>query len=418
MSTFHISDEIEWSRVSPYDTTKRNNFYTHPELITIAKKLGIKCYSSLRKNPLAHLILAYKDSNLITTIEQHHPIPENSVYQIGTDCIKIVMLYLCDIDYQAYRSLTKVNKRFYNISKQLQRTSYVWKEKIIKSIPEMNQILDQTQIEHDTSKSNYEEIITTAFPARTKIPPGKYYNTVFDIWYRIFILGVKYCSQPSELNEILDLSDNDAQTYDNRTTVIKQRWGSYWRRGAVLPIHLIDFGNYINGDNNNCEIAIKNYLLPTLPQRLMDFGIITKINIVNCGLTIIPNVIFDMEALKSLDLSKNPLTTVQMEIKNLINLKQITLRGCSFNQFPSVLTELSTVTSLNISFNKFKSIPSDIQKMKNLENLNLTTCNLLDIPKTLVTLSNIRFINLVGNRLTVHHPVISFMRQQGVLLEI
>lgn len=434
MSTFNTIDSIEWNHVSSYDTTKRNKFYTRNELINIAKQLDLKGYSTLIKSELAQLILKHKnnsstidlssttqfviDSNPILTI------PENSVYKIGDDCIRIVMLNLCDIDYQAYRSLAKVNKRFLNISNKLQINSYLWKVKILKSLPEMKQILDQTTIEIDTSKSNYGEIISTPFPERSKKPSGSYRNSIFDIWYRIFVLGVKYCSQTTEMREIsslTDLSQNDDQSFE-QTNRIKQRWCSYWRRGAILPIHLIDFKEYMNGDNDNLTFIIKDYILPTLPNCLINYGIIKKIHIVNCGLKFIPNVIFEMKDLESLDFSKNPLITIPSDILGLHNLKQISLRDCSFTDFPKILTDLTEVTTLNFSYNKIKSIPSEIQKMKKLETLNLNKCNIFNLPNTLVTLDNLRCINLSGNRLTHNNKVISFilnyMPHRNIMIEI
>ncbi len=106
-----------------------------------------------------------------------------------------------------------------------------------------------------------------------------------------------------------------------------------------------------------------------------------KLDLRNCGLTEIPNEIFDnCPDLNIIDLSndnnfennnKNKITAIPESIKKLKKLTRINFANNNISEISEALGELTNLKYLNLSNNKIKYLPSKIANLQNLESLYL-----------------------------------------------
>jgi internalin A len=113
----------------------------------------------------------------------------------------------------------------------------------------------------------------------------------------------------------------------------------------------------------------------------------------------IPDVVFGLSNLTSLDLSQNRLSTVPESITQMQNLTVLNLSQNQLSNFPESITQLQNLTSLDLSRNQLTKIPESITQLQNLIYLNLSENRLDTIPESITQLRNLVSLNLSGNRL-------------------
>lgn len=101
----------------------------------------------------------------------------------------------------------------------------------------------------------------------------------------------------------------------------------------------------------------------------------------NCGLTQIPQELFDCPYLVSIDFSnsefaspseRNQIEEIPFQIANIKNLVKLNLEGNSVSKISSNLSELKKLKVLNLNNNLLKELPEKIANMVNLEELKLS----------------------------------------------
>lgn len=153
----------------------------------------------------------------------------------------------------------------------------------------------------------------------------------------------------------------------------------------------------------------------------------TSVTIRNKNLTSIPEFIFHMPNLRTLNLADNQLETVSDKIGTLKNLEGLELRSNKITSLPSSIgslsrlqwiyimrNELTTLPSrignleslrtLWVSNNKVKALPESIGDLKSLHNLDLSNNRLERLPERIGDLKGLRFMNLNGNPLMIIPP--------------
>jgi len=106
-----------------------------------------------------------------------------------------------------------------------------------------------------------------------------------------------------------------------------------------------------------------------------------KLDLKNCGLNKIPQIIFDKcPDLLILDLSNDPscapsernnITCIPEQIKNLKKLTRLNLANNDLTEINESLGQLINLKNLNLSNNKIKYLPPQVANLPKLENLNL-----------------------------------------------
>jgi internalin A len=117
-------------------------------------------------------------------------------------------------------------------------------------------------------------------------------------------------------------------------------------------------------------------------------------------LTSVPAEVFELEHLRTLNLSGNYLIEVPKSILKLSNLTSLDLSDNGFEFLPEVVVQLQSLRVLDLSHNQLKCISSAIAQLRNLRSLDLGDTGLSIVPEWIAQLQNLRSLDLGYNRLT------------------
>ena len=176
---------------------------------------------------------------------------------------------------------------------------------------------------------------------------------------------------------------------------------------------------------NRMNFEKKNFDFETALKSADKF---TSLNLRGKSLEYLDRRISAFQNLEVLDLSNNSLSSLPEEISTLKKLRIINLYNNKFSEFPKILLKLDNIESIDVSKNSIKVVILDISqnsKLKKLilsenhvdsinftktnnvlEELYLSNCKLNYIPSTINTLKSLKLISLNGNSLTtINHSL-------------
>lgn len=119
-----------------------------------------------------------------------------------------------------------------------------------------------------------------------------------------------------------------------------------------------------------------------------------KLNLSNLNLTEIPEEIFQLENIKELDLSNNPLKELSLKGMQTDHLKSINLACCSLTEFPIDILNINQIESIDLSFNTISSLPEELPVLNQLKKLLLSHCNFTEFPCILYQVVNLEYLDL------------------------
>ncbi|MCC6727346.1 MAG: leucine-rich repeat domain-containing protein [Saprospiraceae bacterium] len=152
---------------------------------------------------------------------------------------------------------------------------------------------------------------------------------------------------------------------------------------------LTDIPDYFAEFKNLKSLNLQFNKIKQLPRFLFDLGKLEYLNIATCGLTEIPAAIGKLTNLKTLVISKNKLEKLPDEIKNLKKLEILTFEGCDqldLEQLFELMAELPAMQSLDLSKHELKSLPKSIGKMQQVRKINLRENKLETLPDSFADL--------------------------------
>ena len=145
-----------------------------------------------------------------------------------------------------------------------------------------------------------------------------------------------------------------------------------------------------------------------------------KLDLAECGLTVIPRAIFDIEgleelslagnelislppqlsnlrSLRRLQLSGNPLTTLPESLGALTSLEGIWLHGTRISRLPESIGKCTSLTQLSLSGTLLVSLPESLGHLHRLEELSAAGCRLETLPRSIGNLTSLKKLALNGN---------------------
>lgn len=192
----------------------------------------------------------------------------------------------------------------------------------------------------------------------------------------------------------------------------------------TLPESLFFLPNlrWLNITNNPMRVLPPNvHFLPFYGHRLKktDYEILLKLNwesentiqsddegnLIHIGLTQwnlkeIPDILFDLSELRTLDLHENHIHTIPPEIRKLHVLETIDLAFNDLTEFPLQLLNLRFLRKLNLADNRIKIIPDTINQLINLEVLYIQGNFIKILPPNIEALQHLIKLDISNNQIS------------------
>lgn len=221
-----------------------------------------------------------------------------------------------------------------------------------------------------------------------------------------------------EIIEIKDLMSTPILT-QTRFNQILEEWknanGQENNEGLIDSINDIFRQCYEWGDRVRelCPPMSRDHFITikTLPEELFcypPFNNYREIDLSNWGVHELPESIFLNSQLETLNISKNPITTLSRGIRNLKNVHTLKVSDTNITSLPQEIGELNNLNCLEIYNNQFNELPSSLGNLHNLTLLNVSSnrgelCHNNDLARNLTTslqkLKNLEVLGLSRNRL-------------------
>ncbi|MFN8433304.1 MAG: COR domain-containing protein [Anaerolineales bacterium] len=117
-------------------------------------------------------------------------------------------------------------------------------------------------------------------------------------------------------------------------------------------------------------------------------------------LTEIPDSLWKLTQLTSLDLSNNQLTALPDSLGQLTQLTKLDLSNNQLTALPDSLGQLTQLTELNLAYNRLTALPDSLGQLTQLTELDLSRNQLTTLPESLKQLTQLRELDLQYNKLS------------------
>ncbi|MBP7710052.1 MAG: leucine-rich repeat domain-containing protein [Rickettsiales bacterium] len=163
------------------------------------------------------------------------------------------------------------------------------------------------------------------------------------------------------------------------------------------------------------SLSLEDLELSSLPKEIWNLTALKVLNLAGNELNTIPAEIGNLTALEVLDLFANELNTIPPQIGGLTALRELRLEANQLNTVPPQIENLTALTYLDLSGNQLNTIPAEIGGLIALEVLCLYDNQLNTIPPQIGGLTALRELNLAGNQLNTIPPQIGNLPALEVL---
>ena len=143
-----------------------------------------------------------------------------------------------------------------------------------------------------------------------------------------------------------------------------------------------------------------------IPDEIFELSWLETLDLGNNHLTFIPDEISKLKNLHTLYLYRNDLTNLPSSIAQLTNLAYLDLSKNKLTSIPNTITNLTSLCTLNLRYNQLTTVPNAISYLKNLYTLNFSFNQLVDLPVWLVNLPHLTTLYLRGNFIETPPPEI------------
>ncbi len=124
-----------------------------------------------------------------------------------------------------------------------------------------------------------------------------------------------------------------------------------------------------------------------------------SLNLSFCNLVSLPETLFQLTHLKTLNLQRNYQTFLPERINQFTNLQELNLELNNLETLPPEIGQLGNLRKLDIKNNQLEALPPEIGQLTNLMELDLRGNKLTSLPAEITELANLKHIYLQGNPL-------------------
>lgn len=113
----------------------------------------------------------------------------------------------------------------------------------------------------------------------------------------------------------------------------------------------------------------------------------------------------------TLELSGKNLSSLPLELFDLINLSKLYLSNNQLTYLPTEISKLKNLTQLYLDYNQLMSLPAGISELKKLDKFYLDNNQLRSLPPEISGLENLTELSILSNQLTILPPEIKGLKK-------
>ena len=147
------------------------------------------------------------------------------------------------------------------------------------------------------------------------------------------------------------------------------------------------------------KLELRNKELNVIPKEVFGLKNLRKLDLRNNRLKVIPKEIIRLQRLEVLDISYNNLEFLHAGLFNLKNLKILLISHNQLKQIPKQIGNLSRLRILNLSNNSLKELPPELSKLQEIREINLSKNRFENFPVPVLKLANLNTLWLNNNSL-------------------
>ncbi len=146
-------------------------------------------------------------------------------------------------------------------------------------------------------------------------------------------------------------------------------------------------------------------------EGLFDLKAVKKLDLFQNSLTILPDAIGNLVSLEELFLFENKLERIPDSIGKLTNLNALSFSNNHLVYLPESIGQLKSLQELTLENNKLKTLPESFSNLASLQDLRLTNNQLVSLPESFGNLKLLNHCYLNGNKLTELPASIADLKQ-------
>ncbi len=135
------------------------------------------------------------------------------------------------------------------------------------------------------------------------------------------------------------------------------------------------------------------------PAELFDNDDISRLDLINCGVAVLPEAVGRLTRLRTLYANWGRLVELPDAISRLAALEELWLNDNQLTGLPETFGRLASLKQLCLDYNRLGTFPAAILELRRLENLRLTDNQLSVLPDEIGGLTELRSLSLGRNQL-------------------
>ncbi|MFT7592449.1 MAG: internalin A [bacterium] len=140
-----------------------------------------------------------------------------------------------------------------------------------------------------------------------------------------------------------------------------------------------------------------------------------SLSLLDLNLRKVPEAVWKLHSLQSLNLGKNNLTEISSNISQLKELRHLWVFGNELKKLPDSIWALTKLKSLHVHSNKITELPDIPNDLEQLEILDARSNLIMELPDTINHLINLKKLRLNNNRLIKLPSQIQYLRKLQTL---
>ncbi|MBC8291013.1 MAG: leucine-rich repeat domain-containing protein, partial [Planctomycetes bacterium] len=164
-------------------------------------------------------------------------------------------------------------------------------------------------------------------------------------------------------------------------------------------------------------LRLMDLKLGSVPDEVFELTWLTSLDLEGCGLTELPPAIGNLKQLTILDVRNNQLSTLPPEVGQLASLTTLALSSNQLSTLPPEVGQLASLTRLDLSSNQLSTLPPEVGQLASLTRLDLSSNQLSTLPPEVGQLASLTRLDLSSNQLSTLPPEVGQLELQGVSWE-